>query len=44
MLGSITSAINGKIEATLAVSNRAENRLTVTTPYSPFRVAEGRIK
>jgi hypothetical protein len=32
MPGSITIAINGNIEATLAVSNSAENRLTVTTP------------
>jgi hypothetical protein len=32
MPGSITIAMNGKIDATLAVSNSAANRLTVTTP------------
>jgi hypothetical protein len=32
MPGSMTIAIKGKIDATLAVSNRAENKLTVTTP------------
>jgi hypothetical protein len=42
--GSITIAINGSIDATLAVSKSAENRLTATTPYKPLRLEEGRIK
>jgi hypothetical protein len=32
MPGSITIDMKGRIEATLAVSNRAENRLTIMTP------------